>query len=183
MKKKTVGQYIKEYNVPDQMAMIRNNRLDPKICSDTCSDKLVVITGATSGIGHVTARKYASQGASLLCINRNLEKSQALKTEIEAEFGVPCDFRIVDLSILQEVRRLAEDVLTQRHHRVLSSSPLILRSPIHSAAPHRRELAERSLRRLATARATHLPIPLRVDKLSRVDEARTPGGVHATHPV
>jgi NAD(P)-dependent dehydrogenase (short-subunit alcohol dehydrogenase family) len=110
MKKKTVGQYIKEYNVPDQMAMIRNNRLDPKICSDTCSDKLVVITGATSGIGHVTARKYASQGASLLCINRNLEKSQALKTEIEAEFGVPCDFRIVDLSILQEVRRLAEEL-------------------------------------------------------------------------
>ncbi len=61
-------------------------------------DKLVVITGATSGIGYVTARKYASQGANLLCINRNPEKSEALKSEIENEFGVQCDFKIADLS-------------------------------------------------------------------------------------
>ena len=34
MEKKTVKQYIKEYNVPDIVAMIKNNRLDTKICRD-----------------------------------------------------------------------------------------------------------------------------------------------------
>ncbi len=88
MKKKTIRQYIKEYNVPDLVSMVRNNRLEPKVCSDTFKGKLVIITGATSGIGYITARKYASQGANLLCINRNTEKSEALKAEIETEFGV-----------------------------------------------------------------------------------------------
>jgi len=110
MEKKTVKQYIKEYNVPDILAMVKNNRLDPKICSERFSDKLVIISGATSGIGYVTARKYASQGAKLLCINRNLEKSEALKSEIENEFGVQCDFKIADLSIMQEVRQVAEEL-------------------------------------------------------------------------
>lgn len=111
MKKKTIRQYIKEYNVPDLVSMVRNNRLEPKVCSDTFKGKLVIITGATSGIGYITARKYASQGANLLCINRNTEKSEALKAEIETEFGVLCEFKIVDLSRLPEVRQLAEELI------------------------------------------------------------------------
>ncbi len=107
---KTKAQYIKEYNVPDVLAMVRNNRLDPKVCEEDFSNKLVVISGATSGIGYVTARKYASQGANLLCINRNLQKSEALKSEIESEYGVTCDYKIADLSNLQEVHQLAEEL-------------------------------------------------------------------------
>lgn len=108
MKKK--AQYIKEYNVPDILSMIRNNRLDPKVCKEDFSNKLVVISGATSGIGYVTARKYASRGANLLCINRNPKKSEALKSEIESEYGVTCDYKIADLSSLQEVHQLAEEL-------------------------------------------------------------------------
>ncbi|MBN2862470.1 MAG: SDR family NAD(P)-dependent oxidoreductase, partial [Bacteroidales bacterium] len=63
--------------------MIRNNRRYPKICTDDFRDRLVVISGATSGIGYHTARKFASHGARLICINRNEKKSEALKTEIE----------------------------------------------------------------------------------------------------
>jgi retinol dehydrogenase 13 len=55
--------------------MIRNLKLDPKLCTDDFHHRLVVITGATSGIGLATARKYASHGADILCINRN-EKNQ-----------------------------------------------------------------------------------------------------------
>lgn len=110
MQKKTRKQYIKEYNIPDQLAMVKNNRLDPKICSEDFSHKLVLISGATSGIGYVTARKYASRGANLLCINRNPEKSAALKSEIEGDFGVECEYKIADLSSLQEVRKLAEEL-------------------------------------------------------------------------
>ncbi|MDP8218838.1 MAG: SDR family NAD(P)-dependent oxidoreductase, partial [Candidatus Theseobacter exili] len=81
-------QYFKEYQWSTMLTMIRNCRLGPKICSEDFSNKLVVITGATSGIGYHTARKYAAHGANLLCINRNLQKSKDLRREIENEFNV-----------------------------------------------------------------------------------------------
>lgn len=111
MNKKT-RQYIREYKWGNIFAMIKNNRKDPKICTDDFKDKLVVITGATSGIGYVTARKYASKGANLLCINRNPEKSEKLRREIESEFGVKCDYRIADLSSLKDIFRVSNE-LTQ----------------------------------------------------------------------
>ena len=90
--------------------MIRNNRSAPKICTDDFNNKLVVITGATSGIGYHTARKFASHGANLLCINRNEKKSEALRLEIENEFGVKCDYKIADLSNLKEIHQVAEEL-------------------------------------------------------------------------
>jgi retinol dehydrogenase-13 len=102
--------YFKEYQWSNIFAMIRNNRSSPKICTEDFKQKLVVITGATSGIGYFTARKYASKGANLLCINRNQSKSEALRHEIESEFGVRCEYKIADLSNLQEVHHVADDL-------------------------------------------------------------------------
>lgn len=102
--------YFKEYQWSDIFAMIRNNRSAPRICHDDFKNKLVVISGATSGIGYHTARKYASHGANLLCINRNIQKSEALCREIESEFNVKCDFKIADLSVLKDINRVAEEL-------------------------------------------------------------------------
>ena len=110
MKKRILPKYFEDYQWSNISAMIRNNRRDPKICTDDFRDRLVVISGATSGIGYLTARKFASQGAGLLCINRNEEKSTALKAEIEKEFGVSCEYIIADLSSLAEVKRAAEEL-------------------------------------------------------------------------
>jgi NAD(P)-dependent dehydrogenase (short-subunit alcohol dehydrogenase family) len=110
MKNKKFAKYFKEYEWSNIFAMIRNNRLDPKICSEDFENKLVVITGATSGIGYHTARKYASHGANLLCINRNLQKSEALCLEIKNEFRVNCEFKIADLSNLWDIHRVAEEL-------------------------------------------------------------------------
>ena len=110
-KNKKFFKYFKEYQWSNIFAMIRNNRLDPKICTEEFNQKLVIITGATSGIGYFTARKYASQGANLLCINRNQKKSEALRREIESEYGVKCDYKIADLSNLQDIHQVAEELL------------------------------------------------------------------------
>jgi len=110
MKNKKFARYFREYEWSNISAMIRNNRSAPRICADGFNNKLVVITGATSGIGYHTARKYASRGANLLCINRNGVKSEALRHEIESEFGVRCDYKIADLSNLQDVHRVAEEL-------------------------------------------------------------------------
>ncbi|MDY0151761.1 MAG: SDR family NAD(P)-dependent oxidoreductase, partial [Candidatus Cloacimonas sp.] len=99
-----------EYKWSNIFAMIRNNRREPKICPDGFEQKLVVITGATSGIGYATARKYASKGANLLCINRNPEKSESLRREIEGEFGVKCDYKIADLSSLADVFKVSNEL-------------------------------------------------------------------------
>jgi len=110
MKNKKFVKYFKEYEWSNISAMIRNNRLDPKICTEDFNNKLIVITGATSGIGYYTARKYAANGADLLCINRNLQKSEALCVEIKKEFGVNCEYKIADLSNLQDIHRVAEEL-------------------------------------------------------------------------
>ncbi|MFC2161230.1 SDR family NAD(P)-dependent oxidoreductase [Acidobacteriota bacterium] len=104
-------QYFKEYKWSNVWAMIKNNRLDPKICPQDFSNRLVVMTGATSGIGYYTAKKYASKGANLLCINRNKDKSEALCQEIENEYGVRCDYKIADLSILKDIHRVGHELL------------------------------------------------------------------------
>ncbi len=110
MKNKRFAKYFREYKWSNIFAMIRNNRSDPKICDETCDGKRVVITGATSGIGHLTARKYASMGADLLCVNRNPERSEALKKEIVNDFGVRCEYVTADLSKIDEIKRAAKEL-------------------------------------------------------------------------
>ena len=103
--------YFKEYNWDNIRAMIRNNKGMPDRCSEDFNGRNVLITGATSGIGYVTARKYASHGANLLCINRNEEKSEALCKEIRAEFSGTCDYRIADLSRMEDVHRIGRELI------------------------------------------------------------------------
>lgn len=90
--------------------MIRNLKLDPKICADDFHDRLVVITGATSGIGYATAKKYASNGADILCINRNKKKSKELSETLAREFGTQCSYLIADFSRLSEVHAVAKQL-------------------------------------------------------------------------
>ena len=103
-------QYIRQYKWSNIFAMVRNNLRDSKLCRDDCQGRLVVITGATSGIGYAAARKYASRGAKLLCVNRNLAKSQRLQKEIQNEFGTECEFLIADLSKLSDIHRVADEL-------------------------------------------------------------------------
>ncbi len=127
--------YFKEYKWSNIAAMIKNNRRDPKICTDHVRNMLVVISGATAGIGYVTARKFAANGARLLCINRNEEKSLALKAEIENEFGVSCDYITANLGNLSDVR-----IAAQRLQEIDDPIDLL----IHNAGVHltKRELTD-----------------------------------------
>lgn len=105
------GKYFKEYRFSNVIAMIKNNSKSPKICLDDCKGKLVVITGATSGIGYAAARKFASKGADLICINRNKEQSEVLKHEIESEYKVKCDYILADFSIMDDTYKVAYNLL------------------------------------------------------------------------
>jgi retinol dehydrogenase-12 len=75
-------------------------------------DKIVLVTGATSGIGEVTARELAQQGAHVIILARNSEKAAKTQRAIIAATGnQQVDVVLADLSVLQQVR----DVATELH--------------------------------------------------------------------
>jgi len=100
--------YYFEYKWSNIFAMLRNQKLDPAICTDDFNNHLVVITGATSGIGYVTAKKFASRGADILCINRNEDKSKALCETLKRLYNSICTYLIADFTKLSEVRAVAK---------------------------------------------------------------------------
>ena len=51
-------------------------------------DKIVFISGASSGIGEAIAKKFAKEGATLLLCARNIEKLHSLKGELEKDYGI-----------------------------------------------------------------------------------------------
>ena len=70
--------------------------------------KVCLVTGATSGIGKVTARELAQRGAVVVVVGRNEARSQATVTQIRQQTASSSvDFLLADLSSQQEVRRLA----------------------------------------------------------------------------
>ncbi len=104
--------YWAKYKWSNINAMIRNMRRKPESNPEPFRDRFVVITGATSGIGYYTARKYASMGARILMINRNPEKSEAVRSKIAQEFGTPIDFFIADLANLADIERVGKHLLS-----------------------------------------------------------------------
>ncbi len=71
-------------------------------------DKVVVITGAGSGIGKATAHRFCSDGATVILVGRTLEKLQAVEDEIhEASCGKAYAFQ-ADVTNEGDVKKLAE---------------------------------------------------------------------------
>jgi retinol dehydrogenase 12 len=74
---------------------------------------ICLITGATEGVGKVTALELAKKGFSIVVAARNPSKAEALIKEILALTGnASCDYIVADLGSLRQVRQLAE---TFRH--------------------------------------------------------------------
>jgi NAD(P)-dependent dehydrogenase (short-subunit alcohol dehydrogenase family) len=67
--------------------------------------KICLITGATDGIGKVTALELAKAGATVIGVGRNPAKIQAVLQEAG---GKSIDFLTADLSSLAQIRALAE---------------------------------------------------------------------------
>lgn len=99
--------YVKQYKWSNVFAMIRNLQSEPLICSEDFNHRLVVITGATSGIGYATARKFASHGADLLVINRSEQKSKELCEELEYEYHTKASYIRADFTILTDIHAAA----------------------------------------------------------------------------
>jgi NAD(P)-dependent dehydrogenase (short-subunit alcohol dehydrogenase family) len=80
--------------------------------------KICLLTGANAGIGKVTAKKLAEQGATVVMVCRNKQKGEAALDEIGKSSGNGnVELMIADLSSQAEIRRLAEE-FKARHSRL-----------------------------------------------------------------
>ena len=89
--------------------------LDPDLFKDrsltaAVRGKVVLITGASSGIGKASAVKAADAGATVLLVARSIEKLEETKREIEQAGGIAHIHRC-DMSDVEDVERMAEEVL------------------------------------------------------------------------
>jgi NAD(P)-dependent dehydrogenase (short-subunit alcohol dehydrogenase family) len=95
--------------------------LDPDLFKDrslsgAIGGKVVLITGASSGIGKAAAIRCGEAGAEVLLVARTPEKLEETRAEIE-EGGGSAYIHQCDLSDLDDVERMAKEVL-EKHERV-----------------------------------------------------------------
>lgn len=69
--------------------------------------KVVIVTGALTGIGKATATAFAKEGVQLVISGRNEEKGQALAKELGA-FGSKVEFIQADVRFEKDVQNLVE---------------------------------------------------------------------------
>lgn len=72
--------------------------------------KIVLITGASSGIGHASAIKFAKNGAKLILISRNIEKLNKISEDL-SKFNVPPVIFQCDVSDKSQVNKISKIIL------------------------------------------------------------------------
>src|SRR5260370_16616440 len=76
----------------------------------TMKDKVVLVTGANSGIGRAASLALAKKGATVVMVARDKERGEAARSEtIRESQNASVDLLLADLSSLESVRQLAPE--------------------------------------------------------------------------
>ena len=79
--------------------------------SQTMKGKVVVITGATSGIGEVAARELAGMGARIVLVARDVSRGEAVLAQLRGiNPGVKHFAHYADLSLLSEMKKVSREI-------------------------------------------------------------------------
>lgn len=95
--------------------------------------KVILVTGATNGIGRAAATDFAKRGAMLTIVGRNPEKTERVLFELRALSGNQnLELLMCDLSRMAEVRRAAEE-FKAKHNRLdvlVNNAGATFKSPV-----------------------------------------------------
>jgi short-subunit dehydrogenase len=83
-----------------------------KIALKPLPEQVVVITGATSGIGLVTARSASARGAAVFLIARGEQALRDIVEQINASGG-EADFAVADVGVAEEVEAAAAKAMSR----------------------------------------------------------------------
>ena len=71
------------------------------------TEKVVIITGASSGLGEATARRLAKNGARLMLAARREDRLKDLVADLQKDGGV-AKYQVTDISDRSEVEQLVQ---------------------------------------------------------------------------
>jgi NAD(P)-dependent dehydrogenase (short-subunit alcohol dehydrogenase family) len=109
------GTQVIEQQVPDELLRLGRRILGTVSLEKMVRGRVVMVTGASSGIGRSAALKIADAGGIVLLVARTPEKLEATQQQIEAGGGSAYIHRC-DLSDTDDVDRMADEVLDQHGH-------------------------------------------------------------------
>jgi NAD(P)-dependent dehydrogenase (short-subunit alcohol dehydrogenase family) len=79
--------------------------------SQAMKGKVVVITGATSGIGEVAARELAGMGARIVLVARDVSRGEAVLAQLRSiNTGAAHSAFYADLSLLSDMKRVSGEI-------------------------------------------------------------------------
>ena len=81
------------------------------------NEKVALVTGASSGIGHATALAFAQSGVSVVLADISVEAGESVAAEISKETGVPTSFVKCDVSRSADVERMVRHAV-ERFERI-----------------------------------------------------------------
>ena len=100
--------------------------------SNNIEGKVVVITGASSGLGEATARHLSAQGATVVLGARRVERLQTLVGELMAGGGAKALAVATDVTRREEVKRLVDSAVEAygRVDVIINNAGLMPHSPL-----------------------------------------------------
>jgi len=75
-------------------------------------NKVVIVTGATSGIGHATAKMFAAEGAKVVCVGRSMERGREIARQI-VDAGGEASFVRCDVSNEEQAKDMIEKTVRE----------------------------------------------------------------------
>jgi NAD(P)-dependent dehydrogenase (short-subunit alcohol dehydrogenase family) len=106
---------VLEQQIPDEVMRLGRRIRGNVSLQKAVRGRVVMVTGASSGIGRSAALKIADAGGVVLLVARTPEKLEVTKEEIEAGGGVAHIHR-ADLSDPEDIDRMAAEVLDRHGH-------------------------------------------------------------------
>jgi NAD(P)-dependent dehydrogenase (short-subunit alcohol dehydrogenase family) len=104
-----------EQQIPDELLRLVRRVRGTASLDAAVRGRVVMVTGASSGIGRSAALKIAGAGGIVLLVARTPEKLEDTKEAIERQGGVAYIHRC-DLSDMDDIDRMADEALAQHGH-------------------------------------------------------------------
>jgi NAD(P)-dependent dehydrogenase (short-subunit alcohol dehydrogenase family) len=104
-----------EQQIPDEVLRFGRNFVGNVSLEAAVRGRIIMVTGASSGIGKAAAMKIADAGGTVLLVARTQEKLELTRDQILAGGGVAYIHQC-DLSDFDDIERMAEEVLAEHGH-------------------------------------------------------------------
>ena len=98
------------------------------------NNKVVVITGASSGIGEAAAEQFAKKGANIVLVARRKDRLEEVERKL-SKYTIKILVQVCDVSDKQQVKQMSETVIDTFSKIDILVKLLTFETPILSEKP------------------------------------------------